>query len=54
MPEYLKTRVFLKKGSAYQDRYSTMQTGSSHLFFILVFAIPECCNINNNIKLLTA
>jgi hypothetical protein len=21
--------------------------------FILVFAIPECCNINNNIKLLT-
>jgi hypothetical protein len=22
-------------------------------FFILVLAIPECCNINNNIKLLT-
>jgi hypothetical protein len=21
--------------------------------FILVFAIPECCNINNNIKLVT-
>jgi hypothetical protein len=23
------------------------------IFFILVFAIPECCKINNNIKLLT-
>jgi hypothetical protein len=22
-------------------------------YCILVFAIPECCNINNNIKLLT-
>jgi hypothetical protein len=53
--QHKHTKILGSKGKRQISSLQSAERGSlvTVVTFILVFAIPECCNINNNIKLLT-